>query len=74
MVAGDTEAKPQNVEGKLGVLTIPLANSCKGQMVTVVEMRERKGQDRTGPAGQHRTVLPQGVKFVHVTILMCGLK
>lgn len=47
-VAGDTEARPQNVEGKLGDLRLPEANSYKDQVKAVVELRRRKDHPGVG--------------------------
>lgn len=59
-VVEDTEARPQTTEENLGILTLPVGNSYKGQVMAVFELRKRKvpaGRlKRAGPLGQRRSV------------------
>lgn len=48
-VAGDTNARPQNMEGMLEALTFPVGNSYKGQgLVAVAEVQGRKAYPGVG--------------------------
>lgn len=47
-ITGYTKAKPQNLEGKLGAVALPVGNSYKDQVVMTVVQREKKAPSGAG--------------------------